>query len=353
MLEKALLTREEWLRLAAQGSELGLWYWDETTSELFWDPKTRAIFGVDPVAEMTLDIFYGALHPDDRLRVQQVWRHQLETGVPYELEYRALRKGGDIRWVTARGQGFYDRRGKPRYMVGVVFDVTERKQEESERLELSGRVLAAQEDERRRIAREIHDDFCQRLAVSTMKLQSLAGRPPGSESIALIEDLIGALKDLGHDIQAMSHRLHPAKLDALNLMPSIESLCHEMERDYGLNIAFSHGGIPDRILGDIKLATFRIVQEALHNTVKHSGASKAEVHLRADGDAITLTVSDDGKGFDRAVDALSGGIGIQSMIERARMLGGDLRIETRPAVDGTLVVATMPLGQNRSPSGSS
>ena len=343
-LENAVATRDEWLRLAAESSELGLWYWNEKTNELFWDSKTRSIFGIDADQEVTLDVFYAALHPDDRIRVEQVWRHEFLTGNPYELEYRTLRKDASVRWVTARGRGHYGENGEPWYMVGVHLDVTERKDAESERLALTGRVMAAQEGERTRIAREIHDDYCQRLALSTMKLDSVA-RVAGrrKEQSGLIEELRQEIKELITDIQGMSHRLHPATLDGSSLMPCMDGLCRDMAKEYGLQIAFSHQDLPDQMDTDVKLAAFRIVQEALHNTVKHSGASCAEVRITKSGDVITLAVADNGKGLHCANPLSSGGIGMQSMRERARMIGGDLEIETRPVVDGTRVVATIPL----------
>jgi PAS domain S-box-containing protein len=351
-LEQASVTRDEWLALAADASELGLWYWNEKTGELFWDHKIREIFGIDPNQEMTLDVFYDAIHPDDLVRVREVWRYEFVSGLPYELEYRALRKDGSVRWVTARGQGHYDDRGQPWYMVGVVLDTTERKEAETERLELTGRVLTAQEEERARIAREIHDDYCQRLALLTMKLGSVARAVgPGTEQEALVEELSEAIRELGRDIREMSHRLHPASLDLLSLYPCMDGLCRDMAKQYGLPITFKHEDLPDEIDADIKLAVYRIAQEALHNTAKHSGASSAEVRISGAGDVITLVVADDGRGFDSSNRSASAGIGIQSMRERARMMDGDVRIETRPAVAGTQVVAIIPLVQNPSGTG--
>jgi signal transduction histidine kinase len=131
------------------------------------------MFGVNLVGEVTVDTFYGALHPDDLARVKEVWRYELERGLPYDLEYRALRRDGSIRWIQARGSGYYDKDGKPLCMVGVVFDVTERKLADQERNELSGRLINAQEQERSRLARELHDDFSQRLALWRLALRTL------------------------------------------------------------------------------------------------------------------------------------------------------------------------------------
>ena len=131
---------------AAEVAQMGLWYWNEVTTELFWDKKTREMFGVNLVGEVTVDTFYGALHPDDLARVKEIWRYELERGLPYELEYRALRPDGSICWIEARGRSYLDRDGTPLSMVGVVFDVTERHRAQEalraseERLRLSQQI---------------------------------------------------------------------------------------------------------------------------------------------------------------------------------------------------------------------
>src|SRR5262249_24285633 len=154
---------------------LGLWYWDEVGEELRWDAKTREMFGAPGKGKVTLQSdFIDALHPEDRDRVVQTWRHVLEKGLPYSIDFRAVRPDGSICWVHARGKGYYDKAGKPLYMVGVVFDVTDRKEAEQERLELSGRLISAQDEERTHVARELHDDFSQRLALLNIELEGVA-----------------------------------------------------------------------------------------------------------------------------------------------------------------------------------
>jgi len=106
-MQEALLKSEEWLRLAAEGSPMGLWYWNEETGRVFWDAKSCEIFGVNTEGEKTLGTFYGSLHPDDVERVRQVWRYQLEHGLPCDVEYRVIRPDGNMRWVHARGSGYY------------------------------------------------------------------------------------------------------------------------------------------------------------------------------------------------------------------------------------------------------
>jgi two-component system sensor kinase FixL len=117
-------------RLAAEGSHLGVWHWDEVAKTLTWDGATRDMFGVSADAEITIDTFYRALHPDDAERVKHTWRQAFELGLPYQIEFRTQRTDGTIRWVDARSRGYYDESGKPLSMAGVVFDITERKEAE-------------------------------------------------------------------------------------------------------------------------------------------------------------------------------------------------------------------------------
>ena len=121
---------QDLFRLAAEGSHLGVWHWDEVAKTLTWDGATRDMFGVSADAEITIDTFYRALHPDDGERVKQTWRQALELQLPYHIEFRTQRTDSTIRWVDARGRGYYDEAGKPLWMTGVLFDITDRKEAE-------------------------------------------------------------------------------------------------------------------------------------------------------------------------------------------------------------------------------
>ena len=341
--DESLPKSEEWLRLAAQGAQMGLWYWNEVTNELFWDTKTREMFGVNLVGEVTVDTFYGALHPDDLARVKEVWRYELERGLPYDLEYRALRRDGSIRWIQARGSGYYDRDGKPLCMVGVVFDVTERKLADQERIELSGRLINAQEQERTRLARELHDDFSQRLALLAVGLESVAKMIEVSPQAAnaRVRELSNTVSSMGEDIHSLSHRLHSSKLEILGLATSVRSLCAEFAKQHGTHIEFVEKNVPKSMPPDTALGLFRIVQEALRNVNKHSRGSRAEVRLQADSEAISLSVSDNGVGFELTQLLASDGIGVRSMKERTRMLGGTFEVVSEP-MHGTQIIVSIP-----------
>jgi PAS domain S-box-containing protein len=130
--ERELNESEERVALAAEAAHLGGWDWDETTGKLLWDGATREIFDVPVEGEVTLDTFYRAVYPHDLERVKQVWRHAVESGLPYQIEFRVRKCNGAIGWVHARGHGYYDDKGKPLRMIGTVFDITDRKRAEEE-----------------------------------------------------------------------------------------------------------------------------------------------------------------------------------------------------------------------------
>jgi PAS domain S-box-containing protein len=341
-----LLKREEWLRLAAQSAHIGLWYWNEVDWDLFWDAKSRETFGVNMQGPVELDAFYESLHPDDVLRVRRIWRDRLKRGVPYELEYRTKRHDGSIRWVHARGSGYYDKAGIALRMVGVHVDVTERKRIEQERLELSGRLINAQEQERSHLAREIHDDFCQKVALLSIEMESLASGIIDPLARRRLSELREKVNGIGEELHTLSHRLHSSKLEVLGLAVSVRSFCAEFAERQGIRIEFSHKDIPTSIPPDTALALYRIVQEGLHNIAKHSHALSAQVALTANSKAISLAITDNGVGFDPSSILLSEGIGVQSMKERALMVGGSFEVKSCP-LEGTQIAVTVPIKSAR------
>jgi PAS domain S-box-containing protein len=337
-----LMKSEDWLQLAEQGSDLGLWYWDERTQLFYWDTKTRAMFGAPLQGNITVQTFLDAIHPEDRDRVMQTWRGAMEQGLPYSVELRAVIPDLGLRWIHARGKGYRDDADKPLYMIGVSFDFTERKQGEQERLELAGRLIHAQERERRRLARELHDDFSQRLAMVEFRLGELASGSAESSSAAEISQLRQEVKGISSDLHSLSHQLYSSKLEMLGLAQSVRCLSRDFAEQHGIEIECKHLDVRSSLTHDISLCLFRTVQESLRNVSKHSEASKVQVRLQEKSGAICLTVSDNGVGFDPASNCASKGIGIQSMRERARMLGGTFEIRSRRS-GGTKIMVRVPV----------
>ena len=209
---------------------------------------------------------------------------------------------------------------------------------------LSGRLIDAQEKERSRLAAELHDDFSQRLALLALGLENASEALLDSPRVAKhqLQELTNSAAELGADIHTVSHRLHSATLDSLGLAPGVSSLCKEFTDRYGIEIDYSADNVPRTVDPDVALCLFRIIQEALQNLKKHSGATKAKVRLIKRADRIFVSVYDQGKGFDMGDMKTHVGLGIQSMGERARLLSGRFRIHSKLG-KGTRVEAAIPL----------
>jgi signal transduction histidine kinase len=210
--------------------------------------------------------------------------------------------------------------------------------------DLGARLLDAQETERSRIARELHDDISQQMALLTIDLELLgASVEPPSEKLA--GETLTRAHSIAKSVHDLSHRLHPAKLRLIGLVSALHALRQELSQS-GIAIDFTHANVPATLPPDLTLCLFRIVQEALQNAIKYSRARKVWVTLSGVPDALALTIADDGVGFD--VEAAWGkGLGLVSMRERLEAIGGTLRISSKPG-DGTRLEATVPLQLERS-----
>jgi signal transduction histidine kinase len=208
--------------------------------------------------------------------------------------------------------------------------------------DLASRLITAQEIERTRIARELHDDVSQQLALLSVELQQLGDELPAhiQELRARTRGLWDQSNAIAVSVHDLSHQLHPLKLDVIGLVPAIASLRSELTAHHGLAIAFRHEGVSGAIPRDVALCLYRIVQEALRNAIKHSGAREVTVDLTASSDGLALTIADDGGGFD-ADAAEHEGLGLASMRERLEPVGGTLVIRSKPGA-GTRIEVTVP-----------
>ena len=231
-----------------------------------------------------------------------------------------------------------------RYYVTVCRDITERKRAEVFSASESRRLLEAQEAERARIARDLHDDIGQRLALLSIELQQLqrSARHPARGLAESLDALQRQTLDISADVQALSHQLHPSRLNLLGVVPAMRNLCVEISARQKVDVEFIHQDVPGTLRPDIAICLFRVLQEALQNAVRHSAAGRCSVHLNGTPNAISLTVRDTGRGFDPASVARDGGLGLTSMRERLKLVAGELLIESQPAL-GTTIVARVPL----------
>jgi PAS domain S-box-containing protein len=288
------------------------------------------------------DFWSSHIHPEDRERAVADCLKCSETQDNFEIEYRMMSRDGRAVWLQDM-VNVIRTNGCPSTIRGFLIDITRRKQAEEALMNLSGRLINAQEEERKRIARELHDDLNQRMALLSIELAQLGDKIQKPRNLRpLIESLQTKAQEISLDIHRLSYRLHPSKLDHLGLAAAVESLCEELSKSGKLKIEFHQKGFPAAISIDVRLCVFRIAQESLRNCIKHSSALRARVVLEKTEGAVRLSVSDDGRGFDTESDAMKKGLGFTSMRERLRLVGGRLRILSRPA-KGTRIEISAPL----------
>ena len=255
-----------------------------------------------------------------------------------------VRPDGTHRWVRARGEAQRDGGGLIAGLRGTVQDITERKRAEEALSSVNRRLFEAQETERARIARDLHDDIGQRLALLAVGLGQLKGLQPDSsgEALSSMDALQKQTAEIITDVQALSHELHPPRLLLLGVVAAMRGFCREISGQKNVDVVFRSENVPASVPHDTSLCLFRVLQEAVHNAVRHSRVGRFDVHLRGNGDTVCLTVRDEGVGFD--VDAANRGmgLGLTSMKERLKLVGGELSIESQSTC-GTTVLARAPV----------
>ncbi len=222
-------------------------------------------------------------------------------------------------------------------------DITRTRQTEETLRDLGGRLITAQEEERSRVARELHDDLNQRMALLSVELEQLSQRMPASQSNlrSSINNVWERAQEISSEIHRVSYQLHPSKLDHLGLVAAVKSLCQELAAHHEIRISFREKGCSGPFPKDVTLCLFRIVQESLRNVIKHSGAREAKVTLEGTGPVIHLSVSDTGRGFDAGSLESKSGLGLISMRERLRLVGGVISIHS--TAHGTKIEVSVPL----------
>jgi PAS domain S-box-containing protein len=296
-----------------------------------------------PVAEWYEPNFLAShIHPDDLHWVLSAYQRQTRFTEHLDLSFRMLASDGRVVWVqnliSVRPQS--DGTTK---LHGFMIDISERKRSEEALKDLGGRLIEAQEEERRRVARELHDDFNQRLAVLSLELEQLGEKIQKSVGLRdSVRKLQTQAQEMAAEIHRLSYRLHPAKLDHLGLAPAMKSLCNELTESGRLRVEFHQTGFPATLNSDVTLCIYRIAQESLRNCVKHSGAESARVVLTRTRHAVRLLVSDNGCGFNTKTASMYKGLGFNSMKERLHILGGEFNVYSKP-LRGTRIEVSVPL----------
>ena len=343
--EEALRQKSAALTEAQRLARIGSWQWETAADAVTWSDELYRIAGrepgLPPLSHREHAQFFTL---ESWERLQHVLQETVRTATPYELDLEMVRGDGTTRWVTARGEAQRDSSGQVVRLSGTVQDITERKRAEEALASVSRRLIEAQELERARIARELHDDIGQRLALMAVELEQLRETPPNSPAkiTSLMDELWKRTYEMATDVQYLSHELHSSKLEYLGMAVAMRGFCKEFSEQQNVEIDFKTHDLPSPLSPEISLCVFRVLQEALHNSAKHSGVRRFEVKSWGTSGEVHLTVSDSGSGFDSQAAREGRGLGLVSMQERVKLLNGTLSIESEPN-RGTIIHARVPV----------
>jgi PAS domain S-box-containing protein len=288
-------------------------------------------------------------HPDDE-RMEMALFDELREGrrLAYQVDKRFRHKNGDWVWARVSISLIKACSTDPPLVVGIVEDIRERRVAEdavkatkAELEQLAGRLLHAQEEERLRISRELHDDIGQRMVLMGLEIERLKQQLHADHNTTLAKkatDLSLRLQELASTIHDMCRDLHSTKLDHLGLRAALSELCSNIFQHSGVLVTLEVDDRADRPPQEVAGCLYRVAQEALNNASKHSGASSVQIFVRQERDVVCLTIRDSGKGFDSSTLRDSAGIGLASMRERVRSIGGTLEIHSSTGL-GTEVIA--------------
>ena len=320
-----------------------LWVADVHGNRNFFNRKWLEFTG-RKMAEQVGSGWQSTVHTDDWWSLAR-YSAAVRSCDRFELEYRLRAGNGEYRWIQDFGAPWIGRDGKVLGYIGACADRTERKRVETALHQLSGRLLELQDDERRRIARELHDTTAQNLAVLSMNLHAVRDKVFGVKPRQAVVESLGLAERCSQEIRTLSYLLHPPLLDELGLVSALRSYTAGYTQRTGIQIELKMDDI-GRLPRDVETTLFRIVQEALTNVHRHSGSARAEIRVIRDPREVHLHVTDFGKGvppeaLDLISEGASLGVGIAGMRERARQLGGTLKVASSSA--GTTITVILPL----------
>jgi PAS domain S-box-containing protein len=348
--------------LATAAGGVGVWDWDLETNDMYIDPQLKLLLGYE-AAEIAnhLDDWGRRVHPDDGEAVMARAQACIDGRADlYEIEHRMLHKDGSVRWFLAKGSILRSADGRPARFVGTDTDITARKRAEgaieenlaalrasSEEIQsLAGGLIVAQEAERARIARDLHDDVSQELAGLSIALSNLKRQLGGLQTEVDVAGALTLLQQrtiaLAENIRSLSHDLHPGVLKHAGLVAALNAHCAEFQRQHQVEVMFRADDFGS-IGPEADLCLYRVAQEALRNIGTHAAARRATVQLARTRTGAELTIADDGNGFDLTqANRHRYGLGLLSIHERVRLAGGTVSIVTAPN-QGTTVQVRIPV----------
>ena len=340
--EAVLRESEDRFRVMADTIPSLVWMCDPRGRVTYLNGSRIAFTGRDPDSGFG-DTWLTYVHPDDAERVLKTFYEALKTKLPFSQEYRLRRSDGAYRWMFDVASPRINGDGSFGGFIGSAIDTTDQKLAQQALERVSGQLIEAQEQERARIARDLHDDICQRLALLSMEIEQARRTTNGSRDATKqnLEDIRTHCSEITRDVQSLSHQLHSAKLDYLGVVTAINSFCTDFSKQHDVNIEFNSSNVPRTLPKDISLCLFRVAQEALQNAVKYSGTNQFYVDLFAAGNVIHLAVRDQGAGFDVQEARKIRGLGLVSMQERVNLVNGSFSVQSAPG-KGTIISASVP-----------
>jgi PAS domain S-box-containing protein len=341
-LLSVLRESEKRFRVMANTTPSLIWMCDQEGKIIYLNERLLAFTGTDPKVGYG-ELWSTSVHPDDLKIVSDGRSRALKNHESFADEYRLRRDDGVYRWIFDVASPRLNGDGSFAGFIGSAVDVTDQKMAREALEKVSGQLIAAQEKERSHLARELHDDICQRLALLSTRIEKVtqdwpSGQTPVGDQLKQIWQQCSTLTT---DVQALSHELHPSILDNLGLVTAAKGFCREISEHSGAVVEFTSTNMPPSLPREVSLSLFRVIQEALHNSVKYSGAKRFEVHLQGKPGEVELAVSDAGVGFD-AVNLKSKGLGMVSMQERINFVRGRFSVQSRVG-EGTKIIVSVPL----------
>jgi PAS domain S-box-containing protein len=338
-----LQTREELLKICVKNVPAGVAMLDRDMRYLQVSDRWCSDYSVLDSSQI-LGRSHYELFPDVPDHWKEVHRRALAGETIRADEDRWEREAGTT-WVRWEVRPWLNVDGLPGGILIFAEDITRHKQMEQDLSDMSRRLIESQEQERARIGRELHDDINQRLAMLAVELEQLHKNP--SELQSRVQELRRQTTELSNDVQALSHELHSSKLEYLGVAAGIKSWCREFAERQRMEIDFTND-ISTVLPFEVGLCLFRVLQEALHNAVKHSGVKRIKVHLAEHSEEVHLTVSDLGRGFNIEAVKQERGLGLTSMQERVRLVNGTIEIQSKP-MGGTTIHVCVPLESRHGP----
>ena len=346
--EEALRDSEERLRLAIEAGRMYAFEWNLRSDRFQCSDEYCEILGVTQHdLPRTGREHIEKIHSLDRDRLAAAVKSLRRNRPSYKMSYRRLRPDNSIAWLEESGRACFDAKGDVDRVVGIAADVTEAKASELALRELSGRLINSQEEERRRVGRELHDDIGQELAllaVHAQRIDSGASEADGTTRED-VHELHKRIKDVATKVSRLSHRLHSSELEFLGLAVATDHVCRDFISHYHIDMDYVIKNVPSELDQSIALCFYRVIQESLQNVAKHSRAKRVVFRLLGNSDELRLEIRDDGVGFDSERRRPEVGLGLVSMRERMHLIGGTFSIHSKPGrgvLLETRVALTLP-----------